>query len=336
MPRAGLASLFLGLCLAAAAQEAIPWQDPSPHTTKLIEVDHGISLEVLEWGRTGRSVVLLAGLGDTAHVYDDFAPRLARKYHIYAVTRRGFSPSSVPASGYDFARLAEDIVRVVGILNLARPVIAGHSFAGEEMHVLGARYPERIAGLVYIDAAFNRAGRSADFDAAARKLPPAPEPQSSDTKSISALRMFLRRNGLPVPPEAEMRARYEINAAGNVGARRAPPAEVRKTVIAALQQTAISYAPSPIRVPALALYAVPKSGNDLMRPWYPSGDPQTKENVTQLYQQARASFLRHARWFDEFSKGSRVVEISGDHHLFLTNPTDVLDQIDAFVSAAPR
>jgi len=39
-------------------------------------VDDNVKLEVLDWGGTGRPLVLLAGLGNTAHVFDDFAPKL--------------------------------------------------------------------------------------------------------------------------------------------------------------------------------------------------------------------------------------------------------------------
>jgi hypothetical protein len=39
-------------------------------------VQEGVRLEVLDWGGSGRPLVLLAGGGDTAHVFDDFAPKL--------------------------------------------------------------------------------------------------------------------------------------------------------------------------------------------------------------------------------------------------------------------
>ena len=33
------------------------------------------------------------------------------------------------------------------VIGRGYPVVVGHSFPGEEMHVLGARYPTRVAGL---------------------------------------------------------------------------------------------------------------------------------------------------------------------------------------------
>ena len=65
-----------------------------------VTVDDGVRLEVIDWGGTGRPIVLLAGAGNTAHVFDEFAPKLVGRWHPYAITRRGYGASSHPASGY--------------------------------------------------------------------------------------------------------------------------------------------------------------------------------------------------------------------------------------------
>lgn len=128
------------------------WHDQSPHTVQFITVDKDVKLEVLDWGGTGRPVVLLPGLGDTAHVFDNFAPKLTDEYHVFGITPRGFGASSIPASGYDAERLGDDVLAVVEALRLDGPVLVGHSIAGEELSSVGSRYPERIAGLNYLDA----------------------------------------------------------------------------------------------------------------------------------------------------------------------------------------
>src|SRR5215813_4190054 len=70
------------------------WRDPSNHHIRSITVDDGVRLEVLEWGGgSGRPVVFLAGGGNTAHVFDDFAPQLTAGHHVYGITRRGFGAS---------------------------------------------------------------------------------------------------------------------------------------------------------------------------------------------------------------------------------------------------
>ena len=131
--------------------------DPSTHAVQFISVETGVNLEVLDWGGSGRSLVLLAGLGNTAHIFDSFADKLTANYHVYGITRRGFGASSspTPANGnYSADRLGDDVLAVIDALKLNRPVLVGHSIAGEELSSVGTRHPDKVAGLVYLDAGF--------------------------------------------------------------------------------------------------------------------------------------------------------------------------------------
>lgn len=151
----------VGVLLAASAtlrlsaQEPVPWHDPSPHTTQFVTVDENVKLEVLDWGGTGRPLVLLAGLGNTAHVFDDLAPKLTSEYHVYGITRRGYGASSAPATGYTADRRADDDLAVLDALKINRPVLVGHSIAGDELSSVATRHPERVAALIYIDAGYS-------------------------------------------------------------------------------------------------------------------------------------------------------------------------------------
>jgi non-heme chloroperoxidase len=140
-----------------SAQQSAPWHDPSPHSVQFVTVDENVKLEVLDWGGSGRPLVLLAGLGNTAHVFDDFAPKLTSEYRVYGITRRGFGASSIPASGYSADRLGDDVLAVLDALKLDRPVLVGHSIAGEELSSIATRHPERVAGLIYLDAGYSNA-----------------------------------------------------------------------------------------------------------------------------------------------------------------------------------
>jgi pimeloyl-ACP methyl ester carboxylesterase len=55
---------------------------------------------------------------------------------------------------YSARRLGEDVVAVIDALKLDRPVLAGHSIAGEELSAVANRHPEKISGLVYLDAGY--------------------------------------------------------------------------------------------------------------------------------------------------------------------------------------
>src|SRR5262249_31161603 len=105
----------LALTRATAATE---WRDPARHSQRFVRVETGVTLETLDWGGTGRPVVLLAGLGNTAHVFDQFAPKLTTDYHVYGITRRGFGDSSVPESGYLSDSLADDVLAVLDSLGI--------------------------------------------------------------------------------------------------------------------------------------------------------------------------------------------------------------------------
>ena len=126
----------------------------TPHTIQFIEVAKDVKLEVLDWGGTGRPLVLLTGLGNNAHVFDKFVTKLTPNYHVYGITRRGFGASSKPETGYTATRLADDVLTVIDALKLTRPILAGHSIAGQELSSIGTRFPNRVAGLIYLDAVY--------------------------------------------------------------------------------------------------------------------------------------------------------------------------------------
>jgi non-heme chloroperoxidase len=343
-------ALFVTAAGSSASAQQKEWRDSSPHVVKSVEVDTDVRLEVLDWGGSGRALLLLAGGGDTAHVFDDLAPTLAKRYRVVGVTRRGHPGSSAPLSGYAVARLAEDIVRVMDTIGLKTPVVVGHSYAGEEMHALGARHSSRVAGLVYVDAAFDR-GDDADseaFNAVARTLPAAPSTKAADLTSFTALRAYLEKYG-GAGPEAHVRARWVANPDGSVAGRYTPD----KAVIQAMtkeMRAAFSkpYTPERISVPAVAIYAVPKSADALIQrgssdrlPFLElaaeaANDPAVRERVEKLYLLTRQRVRNHEKWFEAFAERGRIVELSGTHHLIISNPREVLQQIESFVSSLPK
>jgi pimeloyl-ACP methyl ester carboxylesterase len=73
---------------------------------------------------------------------------------VYGISRRGYGASSSPESGYTADRLGDDVLAVIDALKLNRPVLAGHSIAGEELSSIGSRHPEKVSGLVYLDAGY--------------------------------------------------------------------------------------------------------------------------------------------------------------------------------------
>lgn len=205
----------------AWVQESVTWHDPSKHSVQFVTVEDGVRLEVLDWGGTGRPVVLLAGYL-TAHVYDDFAAKLSESCHVYGITRRGYGASSHPESGYTAQRSADDVLQVLDSLRLtARPVLVGHSFGGQDLSTLGAEHSDRIAGLVYLNSAEDPTLGLADYGvepADPKKLPASMHEGSPPShQSFEAYRDWqLRTHGVAFP-EAELRQLYVVNADGTMG-----------------------------------------------------------------------------------------------------------------------
>lgn len=127
-----------------------------PPTSGFVTVNGGVRLHCLDWSGRGEAVLLLTGLRDNAHVFDDFAPRFNDRFHVLGLTRRGFGESDKPASGYDTDTRVQDIRQFLDDRHVGRVILIGHSMAGEEMTAFAARYPDRVAKLVYLDAAVDR------------------------------------------------------------------------------------------------------------------------------------------------------------------------------------
>src|SRR5262245_20042250 len=170
----------LPLTFARATPETA-WKDPARHAVQFVTVDRDVKLEVLDWGgpstASSRTLVLVPGLGNTAHIFDVVAQKLASHYHVVGVTRRGFGASSAPVSGYGADRLGDDVLAVIEALAINKPILAGHSLGGEELSSIGSRYSDKVAGLIYLDAGYTYAFYASGVE-------PFPEPPTTPLPPI--------------------------------------------------------------------------------------------------------------------------------------------------------
>ena len=155
-------SLLVGLCLLAG-QTGTAWHDHAPHQVRLVTVDSSVRLEVLDWGGTGRPI-LFVGCYLTAHVYDDFAPKLTDQFHIYAVNTARRRSLGSPRNRIRHAAEGGGHLRGDWLARLQKPILIGNSCGGDILHALGARHPDRLGGLVYLDAAEAPTLTMSDYD----------------------------------------------------------------------------------------------------------------------------------------------------------------------------
>jgi pimeloyl-ACP methyl ester carboxylesterase len=328
--------LMLGVIASAtaSAQQSVPWQDPSHHKVQFVKVEENVQLEVLDWGGTGRPIVLLAGRGFTAHVFDGFAEKLTNSYHVYGITRRGFGASSKPKVHYTEQRLTDDDLRVFDALKLVAPVVVGHSVAGNELSQLGIHHYERIGGLVYLDALNDGTDDYTDYDALCSKLPEAmqngPVASVADLRSFSAYRDWRKQTqGISIP-ESELRNDFVENPDGSVGSSKTP-----EYVFEEMATGDKRHDYSEIRSPVLAfvVYDTPDGTPQEQIRKYHVTDAAEPTIVEAVYGQyigmARIRIDRMKR----AAGGARVVELWGaDHFVFLSNEADVLRELRAFLA----
>jgi alpha-beta hydrolase superfamily lysophospholipase len=74
------------------------WTDDSPHRSAFAVVN-GVRLRYLDWGGSGDPLVLIHGLGDGPHLFDELAPLIADRFRVVAYVRRGHGDSEAPAAG---------------------------------------------------------------------------------------------------------------------------------------------------------------------------------------------------------------------------------------------
>jgi non-heme chloroperoxidase len=304
---------------------------------QLVTVELGVKLEVLDWGGTGRPVVLLAGLGSTAHGFDTFAPRLTSKYHVYGITRRGFGASDTPpvaGENYSADRLGDDVIAVLDDLKLEHPVLVGHSIAGEELSSIGSRFPKRVAGLVYLDAGY----AYALYDASGGDVQAVFQ---IDTNEL--LRQLLAiNNSISAADRARIMETVlkELPNYGKLLAARQkvlatfPPMTPQRREAAAAQMKTRDAMSSlavihgeqrytDIKCPVLAIFAEPHSVDPSTSPKERAMEEET--DVEEVEPQAKA--------FEALGSNVHVVRIPhADHSVFRSNEAEVLREMNSFIA----
>lgn len=237
------------------------WIDPSPHQSRSVRVN-GVSLNVLDWGGTGDGLVLVHGMGDSPHSFDDLAPVLTSGHRVIAYARRGHGQSDHPPTGpYDNETLVEDLRQLVDSLGINRAVLGGWSMGGNEITRFAERYPDRVAGLIYFDAGYDWSDSVVArlFSNPPISLSPAP----ADVASFPAYRAWWVRSfwesGTPTASaEAEIR---DISRADSAGTISQPTDAVFEQMFKSLTGYHRDYAK--VRAPVLAFYAERFAPNQL-------------------------------------------------------------------------
>ena len=212
--RVVLYPLFAGLAVAGVGGSYETIQEQVDRSTTampghMVDVG-GHRLYMHCTGSGSPTVVLVSGLAETSTYWGGWiAPAVAQNTTVSAYDRAGQGWSDPPASPQDGVAVATDLHTLLDRAQIPGPyVLVGHSTGGAYIRVFAARYPDQIAGMVFLDSQPNEAFTG---------LPDFPS-QYSTIRRASALFPSLARLGvfrlanqfapdpLPIPTRDEERA----------------------------------------------------------------------------------------------------------------------------------
>jgi pimeloyl-ACP methyl ester carboxylesterase len=311
---------------APGGPEPAACRDTTPHTVKFVKVEPGVRLEVLDWGgeKNPRTMVLLTGLGDNAHVYDGFAYQFTDHFHVIGITRRGFVPSSQPDQGYDVPTRARDDIAVLDALGIQKATFVGHSLAGSELSKLGELYGHRVDRLVYLDAA----------DLSQRFSPSRVEPPGSDAlftsaalRSLDAYQAAAARYVALRKPDPSVCNNVQFDAHGAIVDSTTPD-----WVSARLLEGVTANPPTPwasIAAPRLGIFAL--FTLESRQPWYRYLSPAQQ----QAFDAAWPPIVDwHRDTVDKFVSNNPVDALllpGAPHYVYIDNETDVVRAMWSFL-----
>ena len=122
--------------------------------TEFIEVEPNVHLHIRDWGK-GKTIVFIPGWPLSHEMFEyQFINLVKQGYRCVGITLRGFGKSSKPWGDYHYDIFADDIKKVLEILDLNDVTLAGHSMGGAiSLHYVAQHKSARVAKLALFGAA---------------------------------------------------------------------------------------------------------------------------------------------------------------------------------------
>jgi len=144
--------LLSSACRAAPIPEARRYPAGTPFRAQYRTID-GTRLRMIDSGN-GTPVVFIHGIGASLYGWRYALPAVvAAGYRGVAFDNRGFGFSDKPAHGYSNAAYARLVVTLLDSLGISSAVLVGHSMGGAIAAEVALANPDRVRGMVLIDAA---------------------------------------------------------------------------------------------------------------------------------------------------------------------------------------
>lgn len=115
---------------------------------------NGINIHYTRTGGNKPPLILLHGLMTNGMCWTSLANVLEKEYDVIMPDARGHGKSSVPDYGYRYEDHANDVIGLIDVLNVAPPILIGHSMGGMTAAVVANYKPNLLRGLILADPAF--------------------------------------------------------------------------------------------------------------------------------------------------------------------------------------
>src|ERR1700741_5358755 len=97
---------------------------------------------------SGAPLLLIMGLGWTAHAWHRSRPLLSEKYRTIVLDNRGVGRSEAPAGPYSLAQMASDAAAVLNAARVNTAHVFGVSMGGMIAQEFALQYPQKVRSLV--------------------------------------------------------------------------------------------------------------------------------------------------------------------------------------------
>ncbi len=154
-----VSACLLVMALGALAQPLARRREDRRHPPpgQMVEIAAGMKLHAITNGEpsreAGATVVLDAALGASSLSWARVQPALAKFARVISYDRAGFGYSSAARTPRTVAALAAELAALLEVVAAPPYILVGHSFGGLVVRQFARQHPERVAGLVLVDAA---------------------------------------------------------------------------------------------------------------------------------------------------------------------------------------